>query len=139
MYIGNGRISRLSSITWSGTGSTKKWLRKCNESHICNYNCTLASNSYNRYYLYQSYQIQTMQLWSELDRYALSVRASLCTLFHLFLTQLHFWRRVCGIIVCSKLFLPFHQCAYYGDRDILHIRAKKAIILIFSWRLGDIC
>ena len=142
MYNNNGRIYRLSSITLitcSGTGYTKKWLRKRNEPHICNYKCAIACYSYNCYNLYQTYQIQTMQLWSELDRYALSVWASLCTLFHLFLTQLHFWRRVCGIIVCSKLFLPFHQCAYYGDRDILHIRAKKAIILIFSWRLGDIC
>ena len=139
MYNNHGKISRLFSITWSGTGSTKKWVWKRNESHICNYNWTLARNSYNRNNLYQAYKIQTMQLWSELDRYALSVRAGLRTLLHLFLAQLHFWRRICGDIDCSQLFLPFYQCAHNGDRDILHIRDEKAIILIFSRRLGDIC
>ena len=142
MYNNNGRIHRsssITSITCSGTGYTKKWLRKRNESHICNYKWALACYLYNCYNLYQTYKIQTMQLWSELDRYALSIWANLRAFLHLFLAQLHFWRRICGDIVCYKLLLPVHQCSNHGHYDILHIWAKTIIILIFSRRSGDIC
>ena len=109
-------------------------LWQCHEPHFCYSNSTITCDSYGIYSLYQVYKIQGITLRLKHDQHVISIWNNICSFLCIRFTKLCFRRKICDCAIDPQLLLPFHQCFYHGNSDLIHFRAKTPIAPFLNWR-----